>query len=595
MRKYRKTKNQFILEICKYLRNRCNSLIRSAKARYIKNNLSRNVDDPKKFWKAINNLLKGPKKEIIAHEFINNDTGNIVRQEDICDFLNNYYINIGSSYVVQATPRPEWQAQNEGYIFEAVPLKEVLTLVKDIDVYKDSCIYGISSAILKDSFTTIPSQLQHLFNKSLELSVFPREWAKGYINILPKGGNLKDPSNWRPITQTLLPAKMLEKIIQTRFFRILYDTNVLSRAQHGFIPGRSTQLAIFDILKDRFDAKNSKQHTGLLFLDVRKAFDSLDHNILLSKIKALGASGKMLQWFDSYLDRTQCVRHNGSTSAEQKFKCGIPQGSCLGPTLFIFYINDVFAKIDRNVNMIMFADDCVLYKSDSCCDCILESLQNGLDSYVEWGEENNMHLNVTKTKSMLICSSNQYNLYPPITTLGERVQFVNTFNYLGVTIDNQLTFTPYYNLVKRKMENKIFVMSKIRKYIDNRTATLIYKQAVLPLVEYAGFVLVSCTIAQRYELQVLQNNALRLCKRYRLLDRIAISRLHSECTILGLEQRSRKQLLRLMYMHSKDEDNIKKSVRITRAVAKLGFKLPTKCTGKYMNSPFYKGHCYGIG
>ena len=120
-----------------------------------------------------------------------------------------------------------------------------------------------------------------------------------------------------------------------------------------------------------FEAKNSKLNTGLVFLDIRKAFDSLDHNMLLSKIQTLGASGRMLQWFFSYLNRTQCVRHNGKVSMEQKFVCGIPQGSCLGPTLFLFYINDVFTHIDNNVRMLMFADDCVLYKSDICCGHIL--------------------------------------------------------------------------------------------------------------------------------------------------------------------------------------------------------------------------------
>ena len=94
-------------------------------------------------------------------------------------------------------------------------------------------------------------------------------------------------------------------------------------------------------------------------------------NMLLSKIQTLGASGRMLQWFFSYLNRTQCVRHNGKVSMEQKFVCGIPQGSCLGPTLFLFYINDVFTHIDNNVRMLMFADDCVLYKSDICCGHIL--------------------------------------------------------------------------------------------------------------------------------------------------------------------------------------------------------------------------------
>ena len=119
-----------------------------------------------------------------------------------------------------------------------------------------------------------------------------------------------------------------------------------------------------------------------------------------------------------------------------------------------------------------------------------------------------MHLNASKTKTMLISSTTHQSLYQPISTMGKAIQFVNNFNYLGVIIDNHLIFTPYYNLVKRRMENKIFVMTKIRKYVDNRTALLIYKQAVLPLFEYAGFVLISCTIGQRYDLQVLQNNAL---------------------------------------------------------------------------------------
>ena len=113
-----------------------------------------------------------------------------------------------------------------------------------------------------------------------------------------------------------------------------------------------------------------------------------------------------------------------------------------------------------------------------------------------------MHLNANKTKAMLIRSTNHYDMYRPLTTVGNPIHFVNTFNYLGVLIDEHLTFAQYYNLIKWRMENKIFVMSKIRKYIDNRTALLIYKQAVLPLVEYAGFVLASCTIGQRYELQV---------------------------------------------------------------------------------------------
>ena len=116
--------------------------------------------------------------------------------------------------------------------------------------------------------------------------------------------------------QTPLPAKMLEKVVQKRFFNILSELDFVSKFQYGFMPGKSTQLAIFDILKHIYDAKNSKLTTGLLFLDVRKAFDSLDHNLLLNKLQRQGISRRMLSWFDSYLDRTQRVRHDGQISTE---------------------------------------------------------------------------------------------------------------------------------------------------------------------------------------------------------------------------------------------------------------------------------------
>ena len=589
VRMYWKTKNQFIWDICKYLRNRCNTLVRNAKAIYIKNSLRRTVDELNFFWKSINNLLKGPKKDIIAHEFVDNITGEVIEQQSVCDYLNKFYANVGKVQPTNAVPKPQWNLHDIGYDFEPVTKDEVRNLVKEIDIGKDSCVDGISTSILKDGFSMLLSHLQYLFNVSVEDSVFPREWAQGFINILPKGGNLKDPSNWRPITQALLPAKLLEKLVQKRFFKILKDVNYLSRYQCGFLPQRSTQLALFDILKDINEARNSKLSTGLLFLDVRKAFDSLDHNILLTKLQVLGISGRMLTWFSSYLDRKQRVRHNGEVSDETKFCCGIPQGSCLGPTLFIFYINDVFEHIDNCIKVMMFADDCVLYKADQCINSIMCKLQKGLDEYVAWGKNNNMHMNVSKTKFMMISPIVHANLYRPLISNGKYIQKVNTFKYLGVLLDDQLTYTPYYKLIKRIVENKIFVLSKIRKYVDTRTAILIYKQAVLPLLEYAGFVLCSCSIGQRKELQKLQNNALHLCKKYYLLDMIRIDVLHNECRILGLEQRRRKQLLHLMYLHSRNDNNLKVPVRLTRAVLKLNFKTATKCTTKYLNSPFYKG------
>ena len=225
----------------------------------------------------------------------------------------------------------------------------------------------------------------------------------GYVNILPKSGALNNPGNWRPITQTCIPAKLLEKTIQTRLMKILLQNGHINENQYGFVPGRSTQLAVMETVCDLHHAMNSNLITGLLFLDVRKAFDSLNHEILLCKLKNIGLENNILKWFNSYLDRKQILRYNGKSSEELKVISGIPQGSILGPTLFIFYINAIF-EIVPDVKIKMFADDCVLYKSGNTWDQIYDPLQRMLDVYINWGNDNCLQLNADKTKCMMIAN-----------------------------------------------------------------------------------------------------------------------------------------------------------------------------------------------
>ena len=431
----------------------------------------------------------------------------------------------------------------------------------------------------------------HMFQQSLVLGVFPREWAVGYINLLPKGGDKRNPSNWRPITQTCIPGKILEKLVQKRLMKYLNDKSILNDNQYGFRSGYSTQKAIFELLCNLHLSLNSGDIMGLLFLDISKAFDSLDHDVLLRKLSHISLAENSLNWFKSYLNRIQCVRFNGIKSDPTVFKYGIPQGSCLGPTLFIFYVNDIFNEIN-NVNVMMFADDCVLYSSGKLWNDIHHDLQTGFNTYIAWGKEHNMSLNAKKTKAMIVCNKPNRDILvdpAPLNAGNSTITFVDNFCYLGCIIDSELSMIPALKDVYRKVEQKIYMLGKLRYLVDKKSAVLIYKQTILPYLDYIGFVLLSCNSSARKSLQILQNNALRLCLRYRLIDHVRIERLHSEAKIQGIEQRGIFQLLKLLFDYSKNVSNLKIPVRPTRAGDKLVFDIPTRCSNVYLRSPLYKG------
>ena len=211
-------------------------------------------------------------------------------------------------------------------------------------------------------FEIIPDKIADLFNCSLRTGSFPRSWSRGYVNIIPKQGVLANPSNWRPITQTNIFGKNLEKIVHKNLLNYFLEHGVISDLQYGFLPGRSTHEAVFDLVRNVYSAINNKKIMGLLFLDISKAFDCIIHARLLAKLAAVGCDPGVILWFQTYLERTQTVTYNDSESQVCNVPTGIGQGTILGPLIFIFYINDIIDKLFY-VKLSMFADDCVLYLS----------------------------------------------------------------------------------------------------------------------------------------------------------------------------------------------------------------------------------------
>ena len=275
-----------------------------------------------------------------------------------------------------------------------------------------------------------------------------------------------------------------------------------------------------------------------------------------------------------------------------KFRYGIPQGSCLGPTLFIFYINKLFTNIN-DVKIMMFADDCVLYKNGKNWDDVHQPLQNSLNVYIKWGLDHNLLFNASKTKAMYICTqalNDRMDDPTHFNAVNSEISFVENFSYLGCIIYRELTMVPQYKAIYRRVEQKMFMLCKLRYLLDKQSAVLVYKQAILPYIDYVSFVLVSCTIGMRKELQTLQNDILRLCLRYRLADRVSVEQLHREANLQSVEQRSEFHLLKLLFDYSKKPEHVKPAPRLTRAANKMVLKILNRCYEKYRNSPLYKGN-----
>ena len=395
---YKLTKNDLYLTLMKRQRNIVNTMIETAKKKYISELLEQNSSCPKKFWKYINQFLKGEYGNYHYPDFVDPVTGNTVIHGNECNFLNDYFVNISSRLGFGPDIQIDFEGNNYLDMYSDIDdyfdisadlptVEEIMLYTKDIEVSKSSCIDGISTIVCKDLLIMKPNLLASIFQASLRMNIFPASWARGQVIIIPKAGDLSDPSNWRPITQTPIFAKILEKIVYNRINCYFLDNNILSSYQYGFRQGRSTQQAISDLTKYVYSNLNHKKIIGTICLDVAKAFDCLNHDLLLYKMSKIGFCNNSIAWFKSYLSRTQVLKFDNNVSTELPVQTGIGQGTVLGPILFIFYINDIISVI-RTMKINMYADDCILFTSGNDWQKMLEKMQPEIDNIQRWYNNN---------------------------------------------------------------------------------------------------------------------------------------------------------------------------------------------------------------
>ena len=352
-----------------------------------------------------------------------------------------------------------------------------------------------------------------IFNRSIITGIFPNEWKCAKVVPIHKQGKRNCVDNYRPISIIPVVAKVFERIIYDQLHLYLSENKLLTNCQSGFRGLHSTVTALLEATNEWAHNIDHGNINAVLFLDLKKAFDTVDHEILLGKLNAYGISGVAGNWFRSYLsERQQMCCVNGHSSNSHFLRCGVPQGTILGPLLFLIYINDLPNCLVHSRARV-FADDTNLtYASNNIYD-INHNFNEDLAHVSEWLSANRLTLNQTKTEFMLIGSHQRMNTFhatPSLAINNVPVRQVSHTKSLGTHIDEKLSWNVHIEKLCKKVASGIGALKRIRHFVSPSTMQLIYNCLVQPYFDYCSVIWDSCGSTRADKLQKLQNRAARV-------------------------------------------------------------------------------------
>ena len=464
--------------------------------------------------------------------------------------MNSYFSSIGPTLARNHSATWAYfgeKEESEIDNFQTDP-EEVILLCREIESLKSSGMDEISSRLCKDAFLVLADQLTYLFNCSLRLGIFPKEWKSAKVVPLFKGGNKEAVENYRPVSLLPLPGKILEKIVHKRITEFFYHTQFLTPNQGGFRKGFSTTSTIADLTDDIFSGINGGLTTIAAFIDLKKAFDTVDLAILIKKLNQAGIRNGTLKWCQNYLSgRSQRTIANGKTSDSLLVTCGVPQGSVLGPLFFLVFINDLEYTL-TNCNFKLYADDYVLYHTGINAENSAKLLQSNLDKFGYWCRLNKITINTKKSKLMVFGSRSKVKKAKNIKVklAGELLQKVPTYKYLGMVLDPTLNYNHHISYVIKTVLYKLLLLGKVKKYLHDNVALQIYKSMLLPYFDYADVIFHNSMSGSLEKLQRLQNKCLRLCSGQ--VRNVSTNGIHKLTGVPFLKDRRRTHLLNFMYI-----------------------------------------------
>ena len=470
----------------KQARNKCTALLRKAKSDYWKNKFD-NSTSTKEFWSLVKSFQGQQTRSKIGP--IKDDGGKILTcDHEKSNTLNKYFATIGKKMSEPLPPPQPIEVNNAAPHCSPVIEIDRSDLSKQFKKLthpsKASGIDNISARDLHSIGEPIIDSLMTIFNKSIDTLNIPSIWKRSKVKCLHKKGSKLECENYRPISLLSIPSKLMESIICRNLDYHLQSHNLLNEGQWGFRKQRSTILALLNMTEKWRYLLDNNHHVGILFLDYRKAFDSVNHEVIDHKLLKHGINGDLHKWIMNYLsERSQITVVNGKSSDMELVDTGVPQGSLIGPRAFTLTVNDC-PDISEDFDTDLFADDNTSACSDKNLDTMFVKVQHMSNELSLWSSTARLSIHPLKSTLLVLSPKAFIGPLPVVTLDGVPLTIKKNAKCLGVKIDNKLSWKNHISSTTKLFGVKIKKLFKMR---DMSTETLksIYIQGILPSVTYA--------------------------------------------------------------------------------------------------------------
>lgn len=500
-----------------HFKNRLNKLIKREKRVYYHNLFTLNRKNIKKTWQVINDLMSKNVNNSTIKKIIYNNI-EFTSEAEISNIFNSYFCSVGNNLdadIPSTSLDPlhyiSQNNYNNSFWLDPVTNNEVEFHVNNLKNSKQD-LNSISIGILKDNASFLSILIARIINVSFESGTFPHVLKKAVVIPLHKKGDRNSVSNFRPISLLHWLSKIFEKCMKARLLNFLNINNIINPVQFGFQSGVSTQDAVLHVIENIYANLNDRLDTVGIFIDFSKCFDTINRFILIKKLEKYGVRGLPLQLFISYLnDRSQVVKIGNTISEAKIIDIGVPQGSVLGPILFLLYVNEI-PNIYPNFTSCLFADDTTfLVKGNNLTSCF-NSCNEGLAKFSDWCCANRLSVNVSKTNFMIF-TNRAYSLNFPLIFNNAPIEQSSSVRFLGVVLDDKLKFNLHINSICSKISKNTGIISKLAYYVPKHVLLQLYHSLIEPYMNYCPLIFGNAYDCHVQPLEVAQRKCVRIISR----------------------------------------------------------------------------------